>query len=332
MVRRAIALGLLALLLILIVLGVKSCRDSARKSALRNYNRDVAALIQESDSNGKDFFAQLAGSRSPSQLETQVNQARVVAQQQADRAKAFSVPGDAVDAQRNLVLALNLRTQALEKIGGKVRSAFATDRTTSSKAVNQIAGQMQVLLASDIVYSQRVAPLIKESLDANGTTGETIATSRVLPNLGWLDPPTVASRLGKPSAGNTPGGPIAPGLHGHGLTSVSIGSTALQPSPGVNRIAASPSLAFDVKFANQGANDEVDVGVRVEIKGGSGKPITVTKSVGQTKAGTPAEATIPLGKTPPVGAPVTITVTILAVPGEKKLDNNKQTYTAIFTR
>ena len=123
----------------------------------------------------------------------------------------------------------------------------------------------------------------------------------------------------------------APGTHGHGLLSVAVGSTTLQPSPAVNRIPSSAGSTFDVKFQNQGQNDEIDVRVIVTITGGT-KPITGRKTINQTKAGAQADATIPLGTTPPVGQPVTITAQVAAVPGEKNLTNNKQTYTAIFQR
>jgi hypothetical protein len=90
-------------------------------------------------------------------------------------------------------------------------------------------------------------------------------------------------------------------------------------------------LTFDVKFANQGENDEIDVKVLVAITGAT-KPIQVQKTLNQTKAGTSAEAQIPLGQSPPIGSPVTIKAQIVGVPGEKNLTNNKQSYTAIFTR
>jgi hypothetical protein len=41
---------------------------------------------------------------------------------------------------------------------------------------------------------------------------------------------------------------------------------------------------------------------------------------------------IPVKKTPPTGQAVPITVEVQPVPGEKKTDNNKQTFSAIFTR
>jgi hypothetical protein len=190
---------------------------------------------------------------------------------------------------------------------------------------------MQAFLASDVLYSQRVIPYIKETLDDNDVGGQEIATSSFLPNLGWLNPDFVASKLNSRLGGRSPTGTPAPGTHGHGLDSVSIGGTTLEPSPAVNRIPAGAGLTFDVKFSNQGENDEIDVRVLVAITG-SGRPIQVRKTLNQTKAGTPAEATIPLTQSPPIGTPVTIKVQIVAVPGEKNLDNNKQNYTAIFQR
>jgi len=41
---------------------------------------------------------------------------------------------------------------------------------------------------------------------------------------------------------------------------------------------------------------------------------------------------IPLAQAPPIGTPVTIEVSVARVPGEEKVDNNRQSYTAIFTR
>lgn len=332
LVRRAIALGLAVLLLILLVIGFNSCRTNARKDGLRDYNKDVSALVNESDEQvGQELFRLFGGDRpSPVELETQINQLRVRAEDQAKRAKGFDVRDEVVDAQRNLLLALNFRTEALGAIADRIRTALS-DGSRAEEATNQIAGQMQKLLASDIVYSQRVAPLIKEALDDNDIAGQRIQPTRFLPNLGWLDPDTVARRIGGRASDGGRGGPVAPGSHGHGLTSVTVGEQALDPSPAANRIPAASNLAFDVAFQNQGDNDESDVVVNVRITGGS-KPITARKAVNQTRAGANAEVSVPLGQAPPIGTPVEITVAVAGVPGEKMTDNNRQTYTAIFTR
>jgi hypothetical protein len=332
LIRRAVALGLLALLLILIVVGFNSCRDTARKNALRDYNQDVSTIVQDSDDRvSKPFFDLLQSDTNQSAvtLETQINQYRVVAEDQADRARNLDVPGDMVDAQRDFLLVLDFRAEALGSVADKIRTALGSENA-ADQAVNEIAGQMQKLLASDVIYSQRVAPLIKEKLDANDIAGQTIASSKFLPNLGWLDPETVGPRLGG-SAGGGSEQPTTPGPHGHGLVSVAVGDTTLQPEPAVNRIPAGADTTFAVTFQNQGASDETDVKVSIRITG-AGSPITVNKTVPQTVAGANAEVEIPLGQSPPIGTPVTIRVSVGKVPGEQKTDNNSQSYTALFTR
>jgi hypothetical protein len=331
LIRRAVALGVLVLLLILIVIGFNSCQSNARKNSLRDYNNNVAALARESDEQvSKPLFDLLQSdqNRSPVTMETQINQYRVVADEQATRARGLSVPGQMAGAQRDLTLALDFRSEALAAIADQIRTALGS-ASAAEPATNQIAGQMQKLLASDVVFSQRVAPLIKQELDKNGVTGQTIASSKFLPNLGWLNPGTVAARIGGQGGGANQA--TTPGPHGHGLISTGVGSVTLQPSPAVNRVPAGTDTTFTVTFQNQGASDENDVKVSVKIVGAA-KPITVNKTVPQTKAGAQAVVNIPLGQAPPIGTPVTVHVTIAKVPGEQKTDNNKGTYTVLFTR
>ncbi|MEA2272998.1 MAG: hypothetical protein QOI98_1706 [Solirubrobacteraceae bacterium] len=330
LVRRGIALGLGVLLVILFALGIKGCLNSRKDRSLKDYNREVYALVQDSKTKvSEPFFGLVAGARgkSPLDVETQVNQFRVVAEEQVRNARNLSTPGDMKPVQRNLLLLLDLRTEALAKTADKIRTALGDQGADT--AVNEIAGQMQSFLASDVLYSQRVSPLLVEILAGNGIKGQPIAThANFLPSLDWLDPGTVGARLRR---GGTSRTTIAPGTHGHALTAVSVGNRALVPGSVANRIPATPSLAFDVKFQNQGTNDEVDVTVRVRITG-AGKPIVASKRIDQTKAGTPGQVSVTLSQSPPIGTPVTITVEVLGVPGEKTKDNNKQTYTAFFTR
>ena len=81
---------------------------------------------------------------------------------------------------------------------------------------------MEIFLASDVIYSQRVVPLIQQTLAANGIHGLTTAPSRFLPNVGWLEPTTVLSRI-TGQARAAPGQRYAPGTHGSALIGVSVG-------------------------------------------------------------------------------------------------------------
>jgi hypothetical protein len=228
-----------------------------------------------------------------------------------------------------------MRSSAIGKIAGEVRTALA-EGDEAEGAVTQIAAQMQQFLASDVVYDTRVIPFIQESLDEREIGGQDVVDSKFLPSLDWLEPATVAERLGATGGGGDGGAAddenVAPGLHGHGLTSVAVGDTTLQPGETANRIPAGSDIAFTVTFQNQGENDERNVNVSVAIRGGGTRTITARRKVDQTGAGEAAEATIPLAQAPPIGTPVTITVAVARVPGEEKVDNNRQQYTAIFTR
>jgi hypothetical protein len=334
--RQAVGLGALVVLAFVIVLGFKGCLDSRKDNQLKDYNRNVTAVINDSDQSvGKPFFQRMAnGARDSQALGVQINQLRVAAEDDVKRAKAFDVPGDMKAAQRNLELVLNLRAEGLTKIADQIPAALGRGQT-SEDAINRIAGEMQNFLASDVVYAARVAPLIKDALDHNDVKGQQIAGSRFMTDVSWLAPATVATRLGRSATTSTSNtGPAAPGLHGHGLVGTSIGAVALNPeAPGVvNRVPASSNPTITVKFANQGDNDESNVKVSVSVKATTGKPITATKTIGQTKAKTESTVNIPLGAAPPAGTPTTLSVLIAKVNGEKKTDNNRSSYTVIFVK
>ena len=333
--RRIVAAVIGVLLLLLLVIVVRGCLESAADNALKDYNEDVASVVQRSDREvGQPFFDLIAqGGQSPVELESQINQLRVVADQQLDTAEGFDVPDELQAAQRNLLLTLDLRRSALARIASEVRTALADDAGGDAEdATNQIAAQMQAFLASDVVYDARVRPFIGEVLDEREIGGQEIGDTQFLPNLAWLDPETIADRLGAAGGGGggAAGGEPAPGLHGHGLESVTVGDLTLTPD-GTNRIPAGADLAFDITFANQGENEESDVPVTVTIKG-SGDELTARKRVDATQPGGNATVSIPLAETPPIGTAVTIEVTVAKVPGEEKTDNNTQEYPAIFTR
>jgi hypothetical protein len=333
LIRQGVA-GLVGLLIIvLLVVGINSCRSSARNNALRDYNRDVGAIASESDEVGQQLFSTLAQSTAQSvDQQTQVSQIRVRAQQQARRARDLDVPGEMENAQSNLLLALDLRADAIAKIATRIPAARGDQEGAAEAALDQITGEMQAFLASDVIYLQRVVPFISEALADADIGGQRIVGGRFMDDITWLESANVARRLGAQAAGGTSNEPLAPGRHGHGLVGVSVGETALQPQPATNRIPASAGLAFTVRFQNQGENEETGVRVRVRVRPQTGRAISVTRTVDQTNPGAEAEVNIPLGQAPPTGTSTTVTVEVLRVRGEANVDNNAQDYTVLFTR
>jgi hypothetical protein len=329
MVRRAVALGVGALVLILLVVGVKGCLDSRTTNALKDYTRNVATVIGDSnDQVSKRLFTLLAGGTTGSaqDLEQNVNQVRVTADEDVKRAESFDVPDDMKDAQLHLLDVLTLRAAAVQKIADELPNLAGSQ---SQVAASRIAGQMSALLASDVLYSQRVVPYVQEALNKHSIKNQLIPQSVSLPDIQWLDAAFVRKKLTGKGSGKTSGAP-APGTHGHGLLGVTVGNVTLQPGV-TNRVTAGSNPVFNVKFANQGQNDEFDVGVKVTITGNGTTPITVQKRIDQTtKGGTEITVQVPLGRKPPTGTATSVKVEILPVPGEVNTTNNSQTYTVIF--
>jgi hypothetical protein len=329
LVRRAIALGGGLLVFILLVLVVKGCLDSRKERSLKDYNRNVGALIQQDDEQvGKALFQQLSNPpTSALDLQTGLNQLRVASNDILSRAKKLDVPGDMKPAQFYLLTTLEFRRDAIGAIANKITAALGS--SNSDEAIKQIAGQMQALLASDVVYSQRVYANIDKALNDNGIGGQHIQTSNFFTDFSWLAPQTVASKLGQ-SLSESAGGKATPGTHGFGLLSTAVGDQTLNTSGG-NTVTATPDLAFTMKAQNQGENNETNVKFKITISG-SGKPITAQRTVAQVQKGATVTVTVPLGKTPPIGTAVSVKAEVVPVLGEKKTDNNRQTYSVLFKR
>jgi hypothetical protein len=335
--RRLGALAVGVIVIIVLALSLKSCLNNRKEQALKDYNRDVTSLVQAADANSDRFFQALTTPGSSStDVQSEINQLRLAAKAQSRKAQNTSVPGDMKAPHRNLLLTLGLLEEAMGKVAEKIPAALSTDSATAEPAVVGITGEMQSFIAADVVYKRRAAALIKQELDDHNIGGQTIQTSQFLPNVGWLDAPTVARRIhadaGRGAGSETSTAPLAPGAHGHGLLSTSVGDTTLVAGTNAsNRLAAGSNVTFSVKFANQGDNPETDVRVRVTITGG-GKTITKQQTVDQTTAGAETTVAVPLGEPPPIGVAVKIKVEVRKVRGEQNIANNVAEYPALFTR
>ena len=124
---------------------------------------------------------------------------------------------------------------------------------------------MRAFLASDVIYSQRVAPLIQEALDDNDVSGQhdraelsscpTSAGSTPTPS------PSGSARSARAAARRQRERPRR-ACTATASSSVAVGGRRCSPRRAVNHITASSDVAFTVAFQNQGDNDETDVVVQ----------------------------------------------------------------------
>ena len=134
MVRRAAAVGIGLVVVLLLVFGIKGCLNGAKEQSLKDYNRDVSSVIQDANANTEDFFGTLAGGSSDTastDVQSDVNLLRLRAQALTKRAEQLDVPGDMRPAQRNLLLSLSLLQEAMGKVAVKLPAALSTDSATA---------------------------------------------------------------------------------------------------------------------------------------------------------------------------------------------------------
>jgi uncharacterized protein YoxC len=327
-VRRAVAAVALLIVLILIVLGVHSCQISQRNSSLKDYTNNVSSLVQQSDQLGSRFFSLISSGTSSnvSSLQSSIDEARVQAGNQLNRAHSLSVPDEMKAAQTNLVLALQMRYDAIGNVARKIQPALGT--STSKDAITSIAAQMARFYASDVVYKDYTTPHIASALHAagiaiGGSNGETIESGQFLNDLGWVNPSFVATKLGAkvPTANGKP----APGLHGHSLDSVSVGSTTLQTGS-TNAIPASPPATFTLHLTNSGQNNETNVVCKMQVSGTSVSGQTILP---QTTAGQSTTCQVKLTSAPTAGT-YTVNASVSPVPGERNSSNNTLSFPVTF--
>ena len=81
LIRRVVAGALALLIIVLLGIAVNSCRSSAHKNSLRDYNREISTIGQESaEQVGAPFFDLLTQGGAPQDLETNISSYRVQAE------------------------------------------------------------------------------------------------------------------------------------------------------------------------------------------------------------------------------------------------------------
>jgi hypothetical protein len=330
-VRRVVLVVVLLVVVVLIAVGIRGCQVSARNSSLKTYSNNVASLIAQSNNTGTTLFHILSSgvnSSNATSVQNSINQTRARADSQLSQAESLDVPDEVKTANRNFVMTMQMRADSITKIASQIQPAVGNQ--ASKDAIYAIAAGMAGLYASDVVYKsyttvQLARALHSAGIAVGGANGQQIAAGQFVPDVNWVTPDFIARELNVNLPAGVSTGPIAPGLHGHELNSVSVGGTTLQTgSP--NTIAASPAPTFTLNFTNSGTNNETNVACKVTVSGSSDSGQTI---VAQTTAGKPATCKVTL-KSPPSKGTATVVATIERVPGEKNISNNSLSFPVTF--
>jgi hypothetical protein len=324
------------LVLILLVLLVRGCLNARNERAIKDYVSQSSELIDQSKLESNQLFRLLNGQgdqQNAVDAANVVNGLRSESTTLVDRANDLDTPDEVESAQDNLLESLELRRDALAAIANALPGALADEERRESTA--DVAEMMQVLAASDVLLKYRFRPNLQDALRDEDLADEVSVPKQseleFVPDVQWLDPDFVADQIAALRGGGGGGGDqtAAPGLHGNGLGTVTLGGVALVPGASAT-VPLSNDLSFEVQVLNQGENNETDVNVKVTV-GEAGDADEVEEQIPEIAVGEQQTVTIPLGKEPPTGENVPVKVEVEPVPGEDKTDNNSGEFTVIFT-
>ena len=322
LVRRLIGVGVGLAFLILIVIGIRGCLEARSDRALRNYDSDIATIMQQSEQSGKDLFQVLStpsGASSSIDVRNQVLAQRDASTTLLDRAQGLSTPGQMHDAQAAVEQTLTLRSNALSAIASNVTQAAA--RTQTANAITTIENAMSALYASDVLWTQIGMPEIKKVLQDEGVDGQPLPPGKFMPAnaTDYLNQATLVTKLNAITGQSATTG----GVHGLSLASTTIGGTTLQPDTTNN--VPSDSQEIDISVTNSGDSDEIGITVNATLGGTALRGTLQSLSAGQS-----GTVKIPLTTKPSPGTNTTLQVVVNPVPGEQLTDNNTSTYTVVF--
>lgn len=347
LVRRGVAAALILIVLIGIVLAVKAVLNQQAMAGLKTYNAEVTTLAGDEQTNVRAPFFQHVDNafNSASAIEVATALQQIVSQEQAyyRQAQSWSVPAQMVGAQRWYVQALGLRYEALAGIEAQMQRALGVS-SQQGPAITRIAGDMQKLLTSDVMYSARVAPLIVEALAKAGLAGSP-PPSTFVPDIGWLVPQTVAQRILTFVPTSLGGAPLPSGASvGHRLTSVGYltpsGAVTPLSTTGVNKIPyTTAGITFVLGVVNSGTVPEHDVGTRIKFFK-AGLATSCLQQTNQIRTTQPGQSyTSALVFTPTcanlsayLNQTLAMTAQVDPFPGESDTSNNKMSFDIEFTR
>jgi hypothetical protein len=322
LVRRLIGVGVGLAFLILVVIAFRGCLEARSDRALRNYDSNVATIMQQSEQSGKDFFQLLSSpsGTSPVDVQNQVFAQRDASSTLLDRADSLDTPGQMSDAQAAVEQTLTLRRNALTAIAANVTQAAA--RTQTANAITTIGDAMGSLYASDILWTQISKPEITKVLKDEGVEGQPLPAGNFMPDnaTDYLDQASLVTKINAITGTSSS---TAGGVHGLSLDSTTIGDTTLDPD--VTTTVPSDAQEIDIDVTNSGESDETGISVTVQLGGSS-----LTGQLQSLSAGQSGTIKIPLTTKPTPGTPTQVEVVVNPVPNEQLTDNNQSTYNVVF--
>jgi hypothetical protein len=331
-------IGLVAfaiLIVVLLVIWVQSCQESSKDKTYKEYMAKVSDVSGSSQQIGKQLSTVLLQQGlKEAQLEQRV--AGLAHQEQLDvqRARAITPPGTLRDEHNALIQALQYRVSGLTGLASALAATANTKDTTRASTV--LAGQMQRLLASDVIYQDSFKAPASGELDRQGVTGTNASGGPLVPDSNFLQsadfvtPTTMVTVLQRIRGGAAT--PTTGGLRGTNLVSVKVQPIGTELSTSSQtKVIVRTNMSIDVTVEDSGDSQEAGIPVTLQIIQSGVAPVTKHGKINFINPGEQATVSFTNFPAPNFSSPAQIKVEVQPVQGETKTDNNSADYSVIFS-
>jgi hypothetical protein len=332
--------GLIAfaiLIVVLLVFWIQSCQESSKEKTYKDYMSAVSEVAGASQQIGRSLNqALLAQGLKEAQLEQRI--AGLARQEQLDvqRARAITPPGTLRDEHTALVQALQYRASGLNGLASALAATAKTKDVNRAGAV--LAGQMQRLLASDVIYQDSFKAPSSAELSRQGVTGTNSSGGPLVPDSTFLQSSdlvttqAMATVLGRIRGSTTSSSGSTGGLRGTNIVSVKVQPQGAELSTQTqNKIIVRTNLTFVVTVEDSGDSQEANIPVTLTIVQ-AGKPdVKKTARITFINPGEQKPVSFSNFPAPSFDKPGQVKVEVQPVQGETKTDNNSADYPVIFS-
>jgi hypothetical protein len=316
-----------------LVFWVGSCQGKSKHDEYASYMNNLLPLAQSSADAGKSFATAL-GSANLTLVSLQSKLQLWARQQQQDYDDALKLrpPGPLQAAHQQALATFQLRAIGLTGLADELARAGSK---TPTEVANALAGQAQILTASDIVWANLFHLPAKETLTSLGVKGVIPPPSQIVSNPEVISAQSFGIVYARLKASNTGGKPPS-GLHGSMLVSteaVTGGASRQLSTSTPTTVDVSPDLEFRVTFTDSGNFQEVKVPVTLTVDVFAKtvfKKTQVVPSILSKQTTTVSFKNLDLPNSA-FGANAKVHVEVEGVPGEKRLDNNSASYPVFFS-
>jgi len=301
---------------------VRVFSGSSGPSATDKYFEQEGQIAVASEHGGKElhkllYSPNLTTATLVSQLGGQVK----AAENLEAKARQIKPTRQLADIQPYLLQTLQFRTTGLSCLQANAKAAAKARPALAGGAL--MAGCMQKLLASDVIYADSYSASASQALKDAGITHQVPTSQFVRPGDTSLVTPrgfsVIVKRLHPGSV---------TGLHGTGIGTVTANGTTLT-SPGPVTVNFNQDLSFTILVKNTGNFEEVSVPVSVKLTFAGAAPVKKRTTVASIPAGGSAKVTLKdvLGTTnkPQFSGEYHVHAVVGPVPGERNLSNNSLT-------